>query len=659
MGTKYKSAQRKLSVLAGSWLHVGLRAAATACLCLVISTPLHAIDYGVMWSFIGPDDSSGPEQSATYYSDGGMVNDVIYMGSWQHSNTWTPSQSGGRGGFLGGVDRYGKLTGNYGYVHHQSPPNGVGMGGQMYLWGGTSVADAGGGKTTVMLGGIYQNGNGNWETNTIDALGGGFAPVTAVYTDIENIGGGGGVGGGTPLFRDHQRWSDAGQTVLVNQARTYATAIGTGVAADTYYQAGRTQFPLENGSIPMTGTPGANQDPSILKFDSSGNVTAGVIPNWDGVNAINTVSIDNISVDPVNGDVYVAGYANVDLKGDGHGGGTWDAFAAKFDSSLTQQWLVEPVQTTGSDFPRGGKLAIDANGAYFGTTVDGAPSLVKLDKATGATLWTATHGTSGEPFGPTIDAEGDVWLPFGSSDELADVGGLTVDNMDIYLAEHDATTGAIKSIHQIQSDSVQASNDERGKSVSVELGGQVFFLTADTTSEWRDMTRADIFSDSGNTVHDRRAMTALKYTIGDLNGDHYVDWADMKEVMDNMPLNGVGDTTYDFNGDGDSTQEDIDYFMEMLFESEFGDFNWNGEIDQGDYDLLGDWEPGDAPIPITDPDWRGFAGPSAPDMIDLEAWLYLNERGAAAVPEPHSIAIWSLLGLCLAGYGYRRRRRNG
>ncbi len=31
----------------------------------------------------------------------------------------------------------------------------------------------------------------------------------------------------------------------------------------------------------------------------------------------------------------------------------------------------------------------------------------------------------------------------------------------------------------------------------------------------------------------------------------------------------------------------------------------------------------------------------------------------AEVPEPASLAIWSILGLCLAGYGYRRRRRNG
>ncbi len=51
-------------------------------------------------------------------------------------------------------------------------------------------------------------------------------------------------------------------------------------------------------------------------------------------------------------------------------------------------------------------------------------------------------------------------------------------------------------------------------------------------------------------------------------------------------------------------------------------------------------------------------------------WLFFTELefdGALAtpptppsnnVPEPASIAIWSILGICLAGYGYRRRRRN-
>ena len=41
-----------------------------------------------------------------------------------------------------------------------------------------------------------------------------------------------------------------------------------------------------------------------------------------------------------------------------------------------------------------------------------------------------------------------------------------------------------------------------------------------------------------------------------------------------------------------------------------------------------------------------------------EVRLAADLADPAPVPEPASIAIWSLLGLCLAGYGYRRHRRN-
>ncbi len=54
-------------------------------------------------------------------------------------------------------------------------------------------------------------------------------------------------------------------------------------------------------------------------------------------------------------------------------------------------------------------------------------------------------------------------------------------------------------------------------------------------------------------------------------------------------------------------------------------------------------------------------GPVSHPNIGGRTYAYeLNLQTAAAetVPEPASIAIWSLLGLCLAGYGYRRRRRN-
>ncbi len=39
--------------------------------------------------------------------------------------------------------------------------------------------------------------------------------------------------------------------------------------------------------------------------------------------------------------------------------------------------------------------------------------------------------------------------------------------------------------------------------------------------------------------------------------------------------------------------------------------------------------------------------------------IRLNQAATTeTVPEPVSIATWSILGICLAGYGYRRRRRN-
>ncbi len=53
-------------------------------------------------------------------------------------------------------------------------------------------------------------------------------------------------------------------------------------------------------------------------------------------------------------------------------------------------------------------------------------------------------------------------------------------------------------------------------------------------------------------------------------------------------------------------------------------------------------------------------GPFSNNNLGRSYAYEINVRPAAAetVPEPASIAIWSLLGLCLAGYGYRRRRRN-
>ncbi len=63
--------------------------------------------------------------------------------------------------------------------------------------------------------------------------------------------------------------------------------------------------------------------------------------------------------------------------------------------------------------------------------------------------------------------------------------------------------------------------------------------------------------------------------------------------------------------------------------------------------------------PVTTDGIRLFVtddGPNSP--LRFEELLVFGELAPeiTAVPEPHSIAIWSILGICLAGYGYRRRR---
>ncbi len=92
-----------------------------------------------------------------------------------------------------------------------------------------------------------------------------------------------------------------------------------------------------------------------------------------------------------------------------------------------------------------------------------------------------------------------------------------------------------------------------------------------------------------------------------------------------------------------------------------GGVAWNGPGHWGDGpwtdELTFSWEI----------DASTFTTGNAGEEIDLrvsssgDRGLYFDNvsltlPAAAAVPEPASIAIWSLLGLCLAGYGYRRRR---
>jgi len=161
-----------------------------------------------------------------------------------------------------------------------------------------------------------------------------------------------------------------------------------------------------------------------------------------------------------------------------------------------------------------------------------------------------------------------------------------------------------------------------------------------------------------------------KLSPGDFDGDGFTDWDDLNAMIAALAGGSLpGDDTYDFDEDGDSTydgdlnddtvEDDVDFFMRNIFDSDYGDFNWNGVIDYGvnpsdgiltDEELLGGWGPGDAPIPLP-AGWRGFSGPSTPGLIDFEEWDYLFD-----IPEPSSLALaaFGLLGSLACG---RRRRQ--
>jgi hypothetical protein len=86
-----------------------------------------------------------------------------------------------------------------------------------------------------------------------------------------------------------------------------------------------------------------------------------------------------------------------------------------------------------------------------------------------------------------------------------------------------------------------------------------------------------------------------------------------------------------------------------------GDGTGNIRLSRGDGDVNQNWISG-----VSDHD--GSRDPSFPSANIYDKHFMgisgVLSPAAEVVPEPASIAIWSFLGICLAGYGYRRRRRN-
>ena len=133
---------------------------------------------------------------------------------------------------------------------------------------------------------------------------------------------------------------------------------------------------------------------------------------------------------------------------------------------------------------------------------------------------------------------------------------------------------------------------------------------------------------------------------------------------------GKGHTSQEWDGEID----DVGIYNDALAaEKILAIYNLGNDLgyDLGDdEELFGLHEGGDANavVDIDGEEWQfvssGLAG-GLGELVDdgnggFSLALGANGSGvqtvAQAVPEPASIAIWSLLGMCLAGYAYRRRK---
>jgi hypothetical protein len=134
---------------------------------------------------------------------------------------------------------------------------------------------------------------------------------------------------------------------------------------------------------------------------------------------------------------------------------------------------------------------------------------------------------------------------------------------------------------------------------------------------------------------------------GDFDFDGDVDVADVDLLYDNFGANAL----YDLTGDDDADQQDVDYWVATIKGTSYGDADLDGDVDGVDFDAWrlragtgwanGDWD-GDGDFDGADFDlWR--TRPTAIGGGEL-----------APVPEPATIL---LMVLAAPALGYARRRR--
>ena len=132
---------------------------------------------------------------------------------------------------------------------------------------------------------------------------------------------------------------------------------------------------------------------------------------------------------------------------------------------------------------------------------------------------------------------------------------------------------------------------------------------------------------------------------GDINIDGLVDATDIDTLLRNLDST---DAIYDVTEDGSVNVEDLRMLLADSFQSQIGDANLDGFVNQTDLDIWSanrftentGWQTGD------------FNGDEVTDGSDFNLWLGEGAEAPATVPEPASI-----IGCCIASALLLGRRR--
>ena len=219
--------------------------------------------------------------------------------------------------------------------------------------------------------------------------------------------------GGDDLFLI--KYDRSGVRQWIRQLGTPGQDEATGVGVDADGKIYVTGFTNDN----LAGNNAGGEDIFLIKYDPSGNKEWGEQVGTPGDDFAAGVAVD------ADGEIYVTGFTNGDLKGNNAGGE--DLFLVKYNSLGVRQW-TQQLGTPGQEEARG--AAVDKDGAIYvtgftdgalqGNNAGGDDFFLAQYDSSGNLQWVRQLGTPSGDFaaGVAVGADGAIYVAGSTSGDL-------------------------------------------------------------------------------------------------------------------------------------------------------------------------------------------------------------------------------------------------